>query len=174
MVSLWHHWLPQEGGRACLLLTPTTEGEDDQLECERRPLNRRAPSASGRPGAPRTRSRQAARPRSIPLPALRADPDHGAHRHRRTVIMSPSAPVSARCLNVTPSVSVSARVRSASLSMPGSLVSYSLSPCSSGSRGEALASAPRLRLGLRDGAGSAAGSAVPSMTFAASPDRRAK
>ena len=28
-----------------------------------------------------------------------------------------------------------------------------LAPCSSGSRGEALASAPRLRLGLRDGAG---------------------
>jgi len=41
--------------------------------------------------------------------------------------------------------------------------------CSSGSRGEALASAPRLRLGLRDGAGSAAGSATPSTNLAFAP-----
>jgi hypothetical protein len=43
-----------------------------------------------------------------------------------------------------------------------SLASY----CSSRSRGEALASAPRLRLALRGGAGSAAGSDTASMTFA--------
>jgi hypothetical protein len=42
-----------------------------------------------------------------------------------------------------------------------------------GKQGEALASAPRLRLGLPDGAGSATGSDTASITLAPSPAARA-